>query len=102
MQDVDVAETAFANRQHSYMVAIEGNWSDPDMNGENIQWARELYDELKPYSSGGIYLNFPGFVEEQAEIRQGAYGENLDRLQEIKGKYDPTGLFTGLMDFSRN
>ncbi len=101
MQDVETSETAFANRHHSYMVAIEGNWSDPNMNKQNIQWARDLYNELKPYSSGGIYLNFPGFVEEQSEIRQGAYGENLDRLQEIKEKYDPSGLFTGLMDFSR-
>lgn len=101
MQDVNSRETAFFNRHQPYMVAIEGNWSDPERNEENIQWARDLHKELKPYASDGIYLNFPGFVEDQTEVKQGAYGENLERLQKIKSQYDPTGLFSGLTDFRK-
>jgi len=99
MQDVDPKETSFANRHHPYMLAIEANWSDPQRNEENIQWARNLHKDLKPYSGKGVYLNFPGFAEDQAEMREGAFGENLDRLQKIKEKYDPTGLFSGLTNF---
>lgn len=96
MQDVAPDETAFPNRNNSYMVAIEANWSDEKDNGENIQWARDLYRELKPYSAQGIYLNFPGLEEDQKEMKESAYGNNLERLQEIKKKYDPAELFAGI------
>ena len=48
---------------------------------------------MKPYSEGGMYLNFPGFLEEGAEALRHGYGANYERLAEVKAKYDPTNLF---------
>ncbi len=100
MRDIDTSETAFVNRDHPYMVAIEANWSDAASNEENIRWARDLHNALKPYAGEGIYLNFPG-SEGEGDMKQSAYGENLDRLQEIKERYDPKGLFSGLTDLAK-
>jgi FAD/FMN-containing dehydrogenase len=65
---------------------------------ENVTWARNLHTALQPYSSGGNYLNFPGYVEDQADMLLGAYGENLTRLRSIKSKYDPHNLFPGILN----
>ncbi len=89
--------TAFYHRNEAYMLGIEANWTNPDDSDANIKWAREVYKRMQPYSSGGLYLNFPGFMEEKKAVLQAAYGPNLARLQEIKAKYDPDNLFSGLL-----
>jgi FAD/FMN-containing dehydrogenase len=90
--------TAFYNRNHPIMIGIEANWSDLEDSEENVTWARNLHTALQPYSSGGNYLNFPGYVEDQADMLLGAYGENLTRLRSIKSKYDPHNLFPGILN----
>jgi len=90
--------TAFYNRNHPIMIGIEANWSDLEDSEENVTWARNLHKALQPYSSGGNYLNFPGYVEDQADMLLGAYGENLTRLRSIKSIYDPHNLFPGLLN----
>ncbi|HET7322826.1 MAG TPA: BBE domain-containing protein, partial [Halococcus sp.] len=44
-----------------------------------------------PHSADGAYLNF--IMEEGAERIRATYGDNYERLQEIKGKYDPENVF---------
>ena len=48
---------------------------------------------MKRFPSGGIYLNFPGFADEQEDKSRAAYGPNYERLRGIKAKYDPNNLF---------
>jgi FAD/FMN-containing dehydrogenase len=50
-------------------------------------------DDLRPFSEGGVYLNFPGFMEEREEMLRGAFGANYDRLVEVKTRYDPANVF---------
>jgi FAD/FMN-containing dehydrogenase len=90
--------TAFYNRNYPIMIGIEANWSAREDSKDNVSWARNLYTALQPYSSGGNYLNFPGYVEDQANMLTGAYGENLTRLRSIKSMYDPHNLFPGLLN----
>ncbi|MCB2218590.1 MAG: FAD-binding oxidoreductase [Desulfobulbaceae bacterium] len=92
--------TAFYNRRHPFMIGIEANWSAQTDSEANIAWARNLHTALKPFSSGGNYLNFPGYVEDIEEMLLGAYGENLQRLQSIKAAYDPDNLFPGLLNIT--
>jgi FAD/FMN-containing dehydrogenase len=47
---------------------------------------------LHPYSAGGAYVNFMMDDEGQERIRA-TYGDNFERLVEIKNEYDPTNLF---------
>jgi len=40
-----------------------------------------------------VYINFLGHDEGEDRLRA-AYGENAERLREIKSRYDPENLFT--------
>lgn len=92
--------TAFSQRSAPIMIGIEANWHARKDADANIEWARALYKNLEPYSNGGNYLNFPGFIEDRQALLQGAYGANLPRLQRIKGMYDPDNIFQGLLNIS--
>ena len=48
---------------------------------------------MRRFSSGGTYLNFPGFMEEGQDLMRDAYGENYERLVELKNRRDPHNLF---------
>lgn len=100
MSRVDPTATAFFQRRVPFMVAIEANWNKSADSEANIAWARALHKALQPFSSGGNYLNFPGYVEDTEALLRGAYGDNLDRLKQIKNKYDPDNLFPGLLNIA--
>ncbi len=98
MSRVPTAATAFFTRRDPILIGIEANWSDREHSEANIAWARALHKDLQPFSSGGNYLNFPGFIEERETLLSGAYGENLERLKQIKKIYDSDNLFPGLLN----
>jgi FAD/FMN-containing dehydrogenase len=93
MSSVEPTATAFWHRQVPFMVSFDAVWEDPPEAGKNIAWSRNACSELRKYSGGGAYVNFPGMGEDgEAQVRA-AYGGNYDRLVEVKNKYDPTNLF---------
>ena len=98
MGRVSKTATAFYKRDAPYMIGIEANWNSADDTDANIQWARMLYQDLKEYSRGGEYLNFPGFFENKESQLAGAYGPNLSKLQSVKAKYDPENAFPGAIN----
>lgn len=85
--------TAFFRRDAPYLLGIEANWDDPNADEENITWVREFYSDMTRHSPGGVYLNFPGFLEEGDDLLLKTFGTNYSRLEEIKARYDPTNLF---------
>ena len=91
---VDPAETALGERRAPYLYSLDTSWTDPADDDSAIAWTREAWAEMKPFSRGGAYLNFPGQGEEGEELLRASYGDaNYERLVEIKTKYDPTNLF---------
>jgi FAD/FMN-containing dehydrogenase len=56
-----------------------------------MQWARELWQRVRPFSTGGVYVNNLG--EEGEDRVQAAFGENYSRLVALKNTYDPTNFF---------
>ncbi|MFC6732908.1 FAD-binding oxidoreductase [Haladaptatus sp. DYSN1] len=84
-------ETAFAHRTAPYMITYEANWEDPADDDANIAWGRAGIRELRQFDVvSGAYGNFPGFDEAPAKT---VFGENYERLVEVKTVYDPTNLF---------
>ncbi len=93
MGRVGETATAYGGRDVQFLVTAEASWTDPAQNDEAIAWAREVWDAMERYSTGSVYLNFPGLGEEKEELARAGYGENYERLTELKAKYDPDNLF---------
>ncbi len=94
MNRVDPGKTALGERRAPYLFSLDISWTDPADDDSAIGWTREAWAEMRPFSRGGAYLNFPGQGEEGEALLRASYGDgNYDRLVEIKRKYDPTNLF---------
>jgi len=94
MGRVGADESAFGERSSPILLGIEANWEEnPEDDEANIAWARGCYSDLRRFSGGGMYLNFPGFLEEGQGLMRDAYGGNYERLVALKNQYDPANLF---------
>ncbi len=83
--------TAFSFRDARYSMVIAGIDPDPANNEKMIEWAREYWNALHPYSAGGAYVNF--MMEEGVDRVRATYGDNYQHLSNIKAKYDPQNFF---------
>jgi FAD/FMN-containing dehydrogenase len=88
---VGASETAFSQRSAPYSLLILAGWEDPSQSEANVAWARDLWEQVRPMAAPGVYVNYLGGEGEQ-RVRQ-AYGPNLNRLAEIKRRYDPDNFF---------
>jgi FAD/FMN-containing dehydrogenase len=93
MSRVGETDTAYAGRDTPFLVTAEVTWTDPSQSDEAIAWGREAWEAFGKHSTGGLYLNFPGFGEEKEQLVRAGYGANYERLTALKGKYDPDNLF---------
>jgi FAD/FMN-containing dehydrogenase len=93
MSRVRAEETAFGDRSSPVLLGVEANWEEPQDDEANVAWARDCVSDMRRFSDGGAYLNFPGFLEEGQKLVRDAYGENYGRLVALKDEYDPANLF---------
>jgi FAD/FMN-containing dehydrogenase len=93
MARVPADATAFGDRSAPILIGVEANWDAPADDEANIAWAQRCVDELEPFSTGGLYLNFPGFQEDAGAQLRAAVGPNHERLVEVKTRYDPENVF---------
>jgi FAD/FMN-containing dehydrogenase len=93
----EVAEdaTAYGNRQAQYNLSLDGTWNDPADNERNIAWVRNAWSGLRERLDAGVYLNFAGLGEENDMLARAGYGRNIERLRQVKRRYDPTNVFRG-------
>jgi len=88
---VESDATAFAYRDASFATVIAGMWPDAADDEQNTAWVRSYYDAIAPHSEEGGYINFMA-GDDQGRIRAN-YRGNYDRLQQVKGRYDPDNMF---------
>ena len=55
---VPASATAYPHRDVKFVVNVHGRWSDPAQDEACIGWARELFDKMAPFATGGVYVNF--------------------------------------------
>lgn len=89
----DEEHAAFHGRHASFLLNIEANLVDPHDDQINIEWVHKFLEAMKPFSDGGLYLNFAGLQEEGDSMMKDAFGTQYSRLAAIKQKYDPENLF---------
>ena len=83
--------TAFPHRDPAFNILLLGQWIDPLDTEPTIAWVRETFEVLQPYLTGGQYTNFLS-ADEAGAVTQG-YGDNYERLVEVKRSYDPGNVF---------
>jgi len=83
--------TAWKWRDAKWCQVIVGVSKDPADKELITNWARDYWEAVHPFSAGGAYVNM--MMEEGQERVMASYGDNYDRLAEIKAKYDPGNLF---------
>ena len=54
---VPALETAYANRDAAYDCFPIAIWQDPADDQANVRWAREFWATMRPFSTGGVYVN---------------------------------------------
>jgi FAD/FMN-containing dehydrogenase len=87
---VQPAETAFAQRQESYILGMFAAWTDEEAQ-QHIEWTRSFWTAIRQFGSLGVYVNFLG--DEGEERIRASYGVNYERLVALKNRYDPTNFF---------
>ena len=84
-------ETAWYHRDATWSMAIMGVDPDPTNRARITRWARNYWHALAPHSAEGAYINF--MMEEGQERIRATYGDNYERLQQVKATYDPDNFF---------
>ena len=80
------------NRDARYLLNITASWERPDDDEQNIDWARQAWSDMKRFSTGGTYINFLT-EDEGPERTEAALRGALQRLVEIKTRWDPDNVF---------
>jgi FAD/FMN-containing dehydrogenase len=81
------------NRDAKYVCNITSSWEASADDKANVDWTRQCWEAIRPFSTGGAYVNFLTEDEGQERIAA-AYGKaTLDRLSALKQKLDPHNLF---------
>ncbi|MFC2053405.1 FAD-binding oxidoreductase [Chloroflexota bacterium] len=93
IQRYDEQAMAVSHRNVEYVIAINTGWADPKDTEKQMQWTRDLWTAIRPFSSGGVYVNFLSADDGEDRVRA-AYGtKKYERLVQLKSKYDPQNLF---------
>lgn len=86
--------TAFVHRHPGFLMAYDTAWAPGDSQSVadgNLAWLSGLEDDIRPYVSRQAYQNFIDSTLQDWE--QAYYAQNLDRLVQVKRKYDPDDVF---------
>jgi hypothetical protein len=88
---VGAAETAFGDRSSPFVINLLANWADASEDAANVAWIRNLFQQLRPAMTPGVYVNFMSGDEDDRVPE--AYRERWDRLVAVKSQYDPSNFF---------
>ncbi|MGH7469560.1 MAG: FAD-binding oxidoreductase [Longimicrobiales bacterium] len=80
------------NRDARYVLNVAGSWEQAEQDQANIEWARTAWNDMKPFSTGGNYINFLT-EDEGADRIEAALGGALQQLGQVKARWDPTNVF---------
>jgi FAD/FMN-containing dehydrogenase len=92
LNDREGDDGAVGNRDAHYIGGFNATWPPGAPSDPHVAWARDGWERIRPYSTGGNYVNFQ-LAEDDSTRTTAAYGSNYQRLQQVKAEYDPHNLF---------
>jgi hypothetical protein len=96
-------ETAFPYRDRMLLLQFQAWWNDPadDSTDQYINWVRSVRMTLEAEGlTDGGFFNFQdaSIKADRHALMKYYYGNNLDRLIDLKIKYDPNNVFQSGMN----
>jgi hypothetical protein len=88
-------DTAYVHRGLSFLLRPTPSWAneDPPSIGEELMgWTDDVVAVMAPHTPNESYQNFPNRA--LPDPQQQYFAENLERLIDVKTKYDPQDVFT--------
>src|SRR5579884_3625413 len=87
---IKMEATAYAPHQEHYSVQMIAQWTDGETE-PYLDWANRFRAALAPFA---IELNYVNSLLDEGEARiRASYGDNYERLVQVKNRYDPTNFF---------
>jgi FAD binding domain/Berberine and berberine like len=85
--------TAFVHRgKTQYVIQYYKEWPSAGASNANIAAMRTLYTSMRPFVSGGCYVNYCD-LDLGDGYAKAYWGDNLPRLMKIKAEVDPKNVF---------
>lgn len=91
IKEFSLESSSFVARNCSFWMQMASFWSDNNLANNRLEWINSFYEELIPHLSNYAYVNCPDSL--LINYLDNYYGENLNKLIEVKRKYDPNNLF---------
>jgi hypothetical protein len=91
MARIPIEATAYAHRKSRIMVNLAAFYEDEAERVVREAWVEAFQAALKQQDDG-VYVNFLG-ANGLDQIQRAYPGSTLQRLAEVKQRYDPTNLF---------
>ncbi|KAI1270200.1 hypothetical protein F5Y18DRAFT_367511 [Xylariaceae sp. FL1019] len=101
VRQVDHSATAFAARGNAYHVCPYWQWTDPKLDDTVRAFNRKVVAKLKKSGVQDGAAQYNNYHMDEGLAPEKAYGVNVDRLQKIKEKFDPTNVFHKWHSFYR-
>ena len=92
VNDVAPEDTAFGYRDATWSQVFIGCDPDPAKASAVRDWTIGYHQAIVPFSAGASYVNFMMDDEGQARVKA-TYGENYQRLAQVKAAVDPDNVF---------
>lgn len=83
-------DTAFYHRRARFDLQYQAYWTDPKEAESHIRWVEDFRQRMSPWTVGA-YVNYCDARIE--DWPQAYYGKNLDRLMQVKRRWDPRLVF---------
>ena len=89
---IDERATAFSHRKDLFVAQYStGDWETSEEAAMKTAWVANLRTVMKPYLTGGSYVNYPDYGVTDYEIAY--FGVNAQALRVVKKHWDPGNLF---------
>jgi FAD/FMN-containing dehydrogenase len=89
---VPAEDTAFVHRRAPFDLIVIAGGITREQLPRNAAWARGAWAAIKPFLSGGVYVNYLD-GDQGHEGVEAAYGPAYARLADLKTTYDPDNVF---------
>jgi FAD/FMN-containing dehydrogenase len=84
--------TAFGHRGARLLINVAAMYGNPEEGPDHDAWAGSLAAALSDDGTGAAYVGFLGDEGEEG-VRRAYPPATLERLAEVKRRYDPDNLF---------